>query len=207
MSSSAPPPPPSDPTGPGYQPPTSPPADVNYPPSTGNDHSPQGGSTAPQSLPTSGSPTTSPIAGVHRFDLAQVGLGLLMLIASLMPFYSYSVQAQGVDYGGASLNAWHGFFGWFGILLGIAAAGLLAAALFGKLGIPSMRLVVLGLFAAAALCLLLALFVVPGGDLEALGVGLSSGHSFGYWLALVCSLAATALAFLRKDAPGAAAVH
>jgi len=130
-----------------------------------------------------------------------------MLIASLMPFYSYSVKGGGVDYGGASLNAWHGFFGWFGVLLGLVAAAVLAAALFGRVAIPSMRLAVLGLFAASAFCLILALFVVPGGDYESLGIELNSGHSFGYWLALLCSLAATALAFMRKSETEGSAVR
>lgn len=132
----------------------------------------------------------------HNFDLAQIGLGALLFIASLLPFYSYSAHVASFSTS-ASLTAWHGFFGWFGVLLGIAAAGVLAAALFGHVAIPSLRLLVLGLFAASAVCLLLALFVIPGGGYD--GPGFSSGHSFGYWLALLCSLAGTALAFLRKD--------
>jgi hypothetical protein len=136
------------------------------------------------------------VSAADPYDLAQIGLGVLLFIASMLPFYSYSFKGGGIDIG-TTITAWHGFFGWFGVLLGVAAAGVLAAALFGHVTIPSLRLMVLGLFAASAVCLLLALFVIPGGGVDALGV--SSGHSFGYWLALLCSLAGTALAFMRKD--------
>jgi hypothetical protein len=128
----------------------------------------------------------------HPLDLAQIAVGVSLFIASLLPFYSYSIAAFS-----GSVTAWHGFFGWFGVLLGMAAAGVLAAVLFGELAIPSVRTVVLALFAGSVLFLLLALFVVPGGDYSALG--LNSGHSFGYWLALLLSLAGTLLAYLRKD--------
>ena len=32
------------------------------------------------------------------------------------------------------------------------------------------------------------------------GFKCDTGHGFGYWLALLCSLGAAALAFMRKDA-------
>lgn len=146
----------------------------------------------------------SPLAGANQLDLAQIGAALLMFIASLLPFYNYSVDGgegiPGFDES-VSVNAWHGFFGWFAVLLALGAAGVLVAALFAKVAIPSMRLMVLGLFAAAAIFMLLALLVVPGGgDSEAFGISIDSGHGFGYWLALLLSLGAAALAFMRKDA-------
>lgn len=211
MSSSAPPPqPPQEPTGSGgetptdsgYQSPTGPPAAGGYPPPAESSYTPPSASPTPAGSASSRSPMANPLAGAHKFDLAQIGLGVLLLIASLMPFYSYSVSSNGVDYGGASFSAWHGFFGWFGVLLGVAAAGVLAAALFGNVAIPSLRLIVLGLFGASAVCLLLALFIIPGGGYDA--PGFSSGHSFGYWLALLCALGGTALAFMRKDETAAA---
>ena len=53
-------------------------------------------------------------------------------------------------------------------------------------------------------CLLIALLVMPGGGQDGLlvpGLSIESGHSFGYWLALLCSLAGTALAYLRLQDP------
>jgi hypothetical protein len=129
---------------------------------------------------------------VHPFDLAQVILGALLFIASFLPFYTYSVGGFG-----GSVSAWNGFFAWFGVLLGLAAAVALAAAMFAHVAVPFLRRVVLGLFAASAACVLLALFVLPFSGYD--NGGLSSGHSVGYWLALICSLAGSALAFLRRD--------
>jgi len=80
----------------------------------------------------------------------------------------------------------------------LGAAGVLVAVLFLKVAVPSMRLMVLSLFGAAAVCMILALFVTPGGNFDA--PGYDTGRGFGYWLALLCSLGAAALAFMRKDA-------
>ncbi|MBA2560959.1 MAG: hypothetical protein H0V07_13945 [Propionibacteriales bacterium] len=204
MSHSAPPPPESG--GTGYQPPleetqATPYSSPNPGFPSGDAPSPAGGtpagaSSTARASSSSTSTAANPLADLHRFDLAQIGLGALLFVASLLPFYSYSFNGGALSVS-QSYSAWHGFFGWFGVVLGVAAAGVLAVALLGNVAIPSLRLVVLGLFAASALCLLLALFVIPGGGYS--GVNFSSGHSFGYWLALLCSLAGTALAFLRKD--------
>lgn len=140
---------------------------------------------------------SNPLAGANQLDLAQIGVGVLIFIASMLPFYTFSAEGGGITYS-SSVNAWHGFFGWFAVLLALGAGGALAARLFANVQIPSMRLIVLGLFAAAAVCMLLALVVVPGGGFSA--PGYDSGHGFGYWLALLLSLGGAALAFMRKDA-------
>jgi hypothetical protein len=132
---------------------------------------------------------------VHPFDVAQILIGALLFIASLMPFYTYSVAGFG-----GSASAWNGFFGWFGVLLGVGGATTLAAAVFAHVAIPFLRRIVLGLFAASGVCLLLALFVIPFSGYG--NGGLSWGHSVGYWVALVCTLVGTALAVLRNDAGG-----
>lgn len=155
---------------------------------------------------------TSPLAGLHQFDLAQIGLGAVVLIASLLPFYGYSFNGgdalngltgqdtglSGIPDTSVSLTAWHGFFGWFGVLLAVGAAGALAASLFAKVAIPSLRLLVVALFGGALLMLLLALFVIPNGGVSV--AGYSDGHSLGYWLALLSVIAATGLAYLRMQA-------
>ncbi|MEP6664958.1 MAG: hypothetical protein ABJA81_00805 [Nocardioidaceae bacterium] len=145
----------------------------------------------------SGDQMKAAFQGAHKFDLAQVGLAVLIFIASLLPFYTYSFSGGGFSTS-ASVSAWHGFFGWFAVLLALGAAGVLVAALVAGIAIPSMRMLVLGLFGAAAVCLVLALFVMPGGNIS--GPGYEDGHGFGYWLALLCSLGATALAYMRMDA-------
>jgi hypothetical protein len=140
-------------------------------------------------------PDAAPRSAYDRLDLAQISAGALIFIASMMPYYTYSIDDPDIS---ANINAWHGFFGWFGAFLGIVAAGILVAALIGKVAVPSLRTVVLALFAGAAASTLLALFFMPGGDLE--GAGLSSGHGVGYWLALLTSFAGAALAYVRRNA-------
>ena len=201
MSDSAPPPPPHDPNRP-QQPPAAGPDPSSPPPGQPAQPAqpPPGQSARPRSSGASGMTSDqlkSTVQSAHKFDLAQIGLALVIFIASLMPFYSYSFEGGGFK-SSASVNAWHGFFGWFAVLLALAAGVVLVVSFLSLVTVPSMRLVVLGLFAVATVCLILALFVMPGGNFS--GPGYDAGHGFGYWLALLCSLGAAALAFMRKDA-------
>ena len=56
------------------------------------------------------------------------------------------------------------------------------------------------------MCTLLALVVTPGGDCDDIafmdGVcdAIDRGHGFGYWLALLATIAGTALAAVRRSA-------
>jgi hypothetical protein len=137
----------------------------------------------------------------NPLDLGIIGAGIVAFIFSLFNFYKYTVSIAGIGRASESVSAWHGFFGWFGALLALLAALLLAADLIAKIRFPfPTRLVVLGLFAVALLCELLALFVVPGntGGLNgAFGVKIDKGHSYGYWITLIAVLAGTALAYKR----------
>lgn len=85
---------------------------------------------------------------------------------------------------------------------------MLAAHLLGvALPVP-VRLVVLALFGVALLCTVVAMFVYPGESCEdvvgAFGEemckGFDEGRGFGYWLALLASIAGLALAAMRRSA-------
>lgn len=165
----------------------------------------------PEPTPASSSGSTSADQAVEtlksadRLDLGTIGAGLLVLIGSLLPYYTVSVDFLGVS-NSASVNAWHGFFGWFGALLAVAGAGVLVAKLLGvRLPVPA-RTTVLGLFAGAVLCTVLALVVFPGGSCDDALLGgsvcdaVDQGHGFGYWLALLASVAGLALAVVRRSA-------
>jgi hypothetical protein len=131
----------------------------------------------------------------NRLDLGIMAAGLLAFIFSLFPYYTVSVKGLG-GLGGGSTSAWHGFFGWFGVLLALAGAVLVALPLLGvRLGIPT-RLAALVAFAGATLCTLLALFVDPanGGGLVNIGRG------FGFWATFVMVIAGLVLCVMRKDA-------
>jgi hypothetical protein len=62
------------------------------------------------------------------------------------------------------------------------------------------RLIALGAFTLALLCMILAIFATPGPDFS--GTGVDEGHGFGYWITFILIAAATVLAFLRFQETG-----
>ena len=157
----------------------------------------------------SGSPSTNQVVetlkSADRLDLGIIGAGLLAFLGSLLPYYTVTVEVFGTSATGSGTAWGSGFFGWFGALLAVAGAGVLLAKLLGvALPFPE-RLTVLGLFAGALLFTLLALVVFPGAGCNDFGLdgacdGYDEGHGFGYWLALLATIAGTALAAMRRSA-------
>ncbi len=144
------------------------------------------------------------LQGAHKFDLGIVGAGAVALIGSLMPFYTVSVDFMGVSQS-TSANAWHGFFGWFGVLAAVAGSTLVLLHLLGRDTQVPARTAALIAYGVAVVCVVLALFVTPGGDCDefvAMGVdvceGFDFGHGFGYWLTLLAVLAGLVLSILRR---------
>jgi hypothetical protein len=140
----------------------------------------------------------SAVQGADPYDLGIIAAGVLAFIFSLFSYYKYSFSFSGLSTSG-TFSAWHGFFGWFAAVVALAASLALAAALFGKVSLPfPLRLSVLGAYGLAGVCVILALFVVPGGDVS--GTGIDKGHGFSYWISLIVILAGLGLSFMRKDA-------
>jgi hypothetical protein len=142
------------------------------------------------------------LQGAHKFDLGLMAAGLIALIGSWLPFYTVSVSVSGFGGASDSVSAWHGFFGWFGVLVALATSVAVALAVFGvvKLPMPLPQIALIG-FGVALLLLLLTFFVDPSGgchDIGGLGgVKCDIGRGFGYWLALLAVIAGGALAFMR----------
>jgi hypothetical protein len=207
-------------------PPAVPPPVAGYPPAQGDYAAPPPASyQQPVDQPTTAFPPAGPApAAGHRsmggFDPANlqnfdpktvspldwgiIAAGVVALIFSFFAFYSYSVSFSIAGLGGTSgsvhWSAWHGFFGWFGVLLALIGALLLAAQLIAKMTMAfPVRTVVLGLFAVGLLCLILALFVIPGntGGSGVFGVHVNKGHGFGYWICLIAVLVGTGLSVKR----------
>lgn len=147
--------------------------------------------------------TGAAVGSANPLDLATMGAGALAFITSFLPFYTVSATMFGTSVSD-SATAWHGFFGWFGVLCALAGAGLVAAQLM-KVSLPvPARLAALGAFGLAALCLVIALFVFPGGGCDDLGTGLCKGidlgRGIGYWLTLLLVLAGLGLSAVRRGA-------
>ncbi|PKH42246.1 hypothetical protein SAMN05192575_10745 [Nocardioides alpinus] len=166
-------------------------------------------STPPASTPPASTPPASTSADAvatlktaDPLDLGTIGAGVLVFLGSLLPYYTVSVEG----FGSESATAWHGFLGWFGALAALAGAGVLVARILGAALPVPVRTTVLALFGIAAFCTLLALFVTPGGDCDDSGLMggvcdmIDQGHGFGYWLALLASIAGLVLAAVRRAA-------
>jgi hypothetical protein len=187
------------PAAPGYQPPPAAPG-YQQPPAHSFDQPAAAGGVGqqfqnfdPKTLQNFDPKTVNPL------DWGIIGAGVLAFIFSFFSFYKYSVSFAGFSQS-ASVSAWHGFFGWFAVLIALLASIVLALQLIAKITLPfPLRTVVLGAFALATLCMLLALFVVPGntGGATGLGVKVDKGHGFGYWITFLAILAGTGLSFKR----------
>jgi hypothetical protein len=150
------------------------------------------------------------VKSVNPLDWAIVGAGALTFLLSLFGFYSasYSINVAGYKNSASqSASAWHaiiggGFFGWFAMVLAVAGAAVLVVSLvlpsaLTILPVPP-RLAVLGLFAAAFVCELLAVVIHPAfGSYHDAGSSSSVGHGFTFWLSLLVILAGAVMSFLR----------
>jgi hypothetical protein len=139
---------------------------------------------------------------VNQLDWGILATGFLAFIFSFVSYYSVSFSIRGFGGGSASENAWHGFFGWFAMLLALIGSAVVAMELFMphvKLPFPN-RLVGLAAYALATLCVVLALFVIPIDDEGIAGV--DTGHGFGYWISLIVIIAGLVLSFLRFQQTG-----
>jgi hypothetical protein len=175
-----------------FQPPPPPPGENPPPPPP-----PQPGQWGP---PQGGRPAFDPKT-VNPLDWGILAAGFLAFIFSFVSYYTVTVSFGGYS-ASASGNAWHGFFGWFAMLCALAASILVALELFMpqfKLPWPS-RLVGLALYAVATLCVILALFIFPGGNYS--GPGVDEGHGAGYWLSLIVIIAGLVLSLMRVQQTG-----
>lgn len=152
---------------------------------------------------------------VNPLDWGIVGAGVLAFLLSFISFYgSVDVSGNGrtvtVDEGG---SAWSdviggGFFAWFAMVFAVLGAVAVALAIFApQVRLPlSNRLLGLGLFAAATVFEIIAIFVTPnesaslgfgGGEIEA-----SANHGFGFWASLIVILAGLGLSLVRFQSTG-----
>jgi uncharacterized integral membrane protein len=153
-----------------------------------------------------------------------MGGAVLALIFSFFSFYEYkpkgaqstrvchnlnlvppSARSEVADVcDGVDNSAWHGFFGWFGVLLLLVAAVLVAIAIFApqvRLPFP-VRLASLGVAGLGFVSVLIALFVIPDGDYNGRRIPVNAsdtdaGHGFSYWIVLILAAAVAGLCLMR----------
>jgi hypothetical protein len=193
------------PPGYGGPPPQGPPAGYGTPPPGYGAAQPPAGDPRWSSPTTAGSypsPTAGPdFKAVNPLDWGILAAGVLAMIFSFFGYYTASVQIGSVSIS-SSEGAWHGFFGWFAALVAFLAAGVLAVALFAPQSLPSIphRLITVGGFAVATICVLLALVVFPHSVPS--GSGIDTGRGVGYWLSLIVIVAGLVLSVIRLRATG-----
>mgnify|MGYP003334031346 CR=1 FL=1 len=187
MSGDAPAPPPQEPVGQTPPPAPTPPA----PPAQGSTF---GGAS---SLP-SNKEMVNRLQG-DVLGVVAAGLAVSTFLWSFLPYYTASVNFMGISQSD-SVSAWHGFFGWAAMFLAVAAAAVLLAAIVGiELPVPA-GLAALGLLGVSLLFLIIALFVIPGGDCGGVAAcedAVDFGHGVGYWLSLLAVLGATGITATR----------
>jgi hypothetical protein len=134
---------------------------------------------------------------VNSLDWGILGLGLLTFIFSFFDYYTASLGPYS-----ASESAWHGFFGWFAMLLAVAGSVVVGMELFAphvKMPWPN-RVVGLAAYVLAVVCMIIAGFVTPGvsGNIP----GVSFGRGVGFYGSLIFILAGTVLSFMRAQQTG-----
>jgi hypothetical protein len=143
---------------------------------------------------------------VNQLDWAILGLGVLTLIFSFFDWYGYSPKGCGGDpvcngYN-YDVNAWHGFFGWFAVLLVLIGTIAVAIDIFApqvKLPAPA-RLIGLAAWALGTLSALLAILVVPGlsvGGVDVPDSAYNSSRDWALFVGVILIIAGLVVSFMR----------
>jgi amino acid transporter len=131
-----------------------------------------------------------------RIDQVFLGLGVLILIASFLPYY-------GASYLGVSdsATAWHGWAA-LALILMLVATALVAVQLMTDATLPTLKVswnvVVVAVDALGALILLIRTFTLDSGHTA----GFSYGVRWGGWLLILAAIAQVVVAGLRFRASG-----
>jgi hypothetical protein len=142
------------------------------------------------------------LRSLARDDMAFLGLGAVVLVASFLPWYGTSTTlnlAGHVIHAAPTTNAWHRWTA-LGVLLMLIATGIVAAELFGEEPLPALTVpwsvVVLGVDAVGALLVVVKSLDVPSGHTSVSSYGLR----WGGWVLLAAAVAQVAVAAWRLRA-------
>jgi hypothetical protein len=133
------------------------------------------------------------------------GGGIVLFIASFLPWFKVSVSCGGVGFGGSATgNGWDVGFLWAGVpvILGLAMVAYVAIKAFAPdTNLPDLPIpwsqALLGAGALATLLILIKLLIGEDGGGSGFGCSVDVSRSFGLFLAFLASAAMTAGAFLK----------
>jgi hypothetical protein len=135
---------------------------------------------------------------VGNNDLGVMAAGAAALVFSFLPYVGVSFKITGVGSTSASINAWHGI-AFLGVLLLVAAAGVVAARVFGGVTLPTLPVgwhVVLTALAGIGTLILIVRGLTYGGDTAVLGSSVSAGMRWGGYLLSLAGIAETVFAVM-----------
>lgn len=139
------------------------------------------------------------VRALPRNDQLFLGLGVLVLIASFLPWYgsSYSVNFAGQHVSASgSTHAWHGLAA-FGVVLMLIATALVVVQLFLDDALPELKVswnvVIVALDALGAIFIIIKSLDLP----SASAAGYSSGLRWGGWILMIAAVAQVIVAGLR----------
>jgi len=131
-----------------------------------------------------------------RLDQAFLGLGLLVLVASFLPYYGVSSPIVS-----DSDIAWHGWAA-LALVLMLLATALVAVQLMTDATLPALtvswNVVVVALDALGALILVIRTLTLDSGEI----LGLSIGPRWGAWVLMIAAIAQVVMAAMRFRASG-----
>ena len=144
----------------------------------------------------------SDVRELPRIDQAFLALGLLILVASFLPWYraSYSTEFLGHRISGSgSTHAWHGLAA-VGVLFMLIATAVVAAQLFAATALPELKvswnIVVVAVDALGAVFIVIRSLDLPSAD------GFSVSLRWGGWILILAAIAQVVVAGLRFRASG-----
>jgi hypothetical protein len=144
--------------------------------------------------------STPDFKALPRHDQIALGSGVLVFIASFLPWYGLKVDGdsplRALGAHNSTTDAWHGLAA-FGLILLLLSLAVTAAQLFVRENLP--ELPVSYPIVAAGLACLGALFVlIKSFDLPSIGgAGASVGLRWGGWILIILSIVQAVISVLR----------
>lgn len=141
---------------------------------------------------------------VAKNDLGVMAAGAAALVFSFLPYVGVSYKIAGVGSSSASINAWHGI-AFLGVLFLVAAAGVVAARVFGGVTLPTLPVgwhVLVAALAVLGSVLVIVRGLTYGGDASGFGSSVSAGMKWGGYLLALAGIVESVFAVMALRESG-----